>query len=261
MIFENSFIYFPAHYPEGEYERADRPDTSIQPYPVIEDVTLITDDGVKLHAWYCTPARDGGALPVSRAILYLHGNAGNLSHRYDQLHLFMFLGCAILIIDYRGYGRSEGKPSEVGLYLDGLAAWKHLVGERGFSPGGVIMLGKSLGGAVACELASQEPIEPGGVILQAAFTSVPDMARRVMPIVPRSFIRTQMNNLDKIERVTCPKLLIHGTADTVVPFGMSEQLFAAAAEPRQFHAVPGADHNDVAAVGGRAYLEAIAQFI
>lgn len=261
MIFENRFIYFPARYPEGFYERANNPDQTIQPYPLIDDVWLTTEDGVKIHGWYCTPARDGMPLPTQNAILYLHGNAGNLSCRYDQLHLMMFLGCTILIIDYRGYGRSEGKPSETGLYLDALAGLKHLTGERGFQMSDVFLLGKSLGGAIAIELASQPQIQPAGVILQAAFTSIADMARIVMPIVPKRWIRTKMDNLAKINRVTCPKLFIHGTRDRIVPYDMGRRLYDAAAHPKDFVRVDGADHNDVTQVAGRDYITALNRLV
>ena len=167
MIFERRFIYFPVRYPSGDWPRAAAPDRSIQPFPHVEDVWFETDDGVRLHGWYCTPCRavDGvdQTIPTEGVLLYLHGNAGNISHRYDQIHLLMFLGVCVFIIDYRGYGRSEGRPSEKGLYLDARAAWSRLTESRRIDPGNIVVFGNSLGGAVAIDLTSVGGAAPRAV--------------------------------------------------------------------------------------------------
>ena len=265
MIFERRFIYFPSRYPNGEWPRAAAPDRSIQPFPHVEDVWFKADDGVALHGWYCTPCRavDGvdQPIPTEGVLLYLHGNAGNISHRYDQLHLLMFLGVSVFIIDYRGYGRSEGKPSEKGLYLDARAAWSCLTESRRVDPGNIVVLGKSLGGAVAIDLASDGGAAPAGLIVQSSFTSVADMARLVMPIIPRSWIRTKMNSIAKIDRVDCPKLFVHSRADEIVPYELGRQLYEAASSPKHFYTVEGAGHNDTTSAGGKAYMRQLQDFI
>ena len=215
--------------------------------------------------WYCTPYRvvDGvdQPIPAEGVLLYLHGNAGNISHRYDQIHLLMFLGISVFIIDYRGYGRSEGKPSEKGLYLDARAAWSCLTGGRRVDPGNIVVLGNSLGGAVAIDLASDGGAAPAGLIVQSSFTSAPDMAKLVMPVVPRSWIRTKMDSVVKIDRVDCPKLFVHSRADEIVPYELGQRLYEAASAPKQFYTVEGAGHNDTTSTGGKAYLRQLQDFI
>lgn len=265
MIFENRFIYFPVRYPEGDFDRAAAPDRSIQPYPLIEDVYYQTEDGVRIHGWYCTPHRliDGRDEPLATnaVLLLLHGNAGNIAHRYDQLHLMMFLSIAVFIIDYRGYGRSEGKPSEDGLYLDARGAWDWLTNTRRIAPDTIVLMGQSLGGAVAIDLAADETINPAGLIAESTYTSIADMVRRVMPIMPRFLVRTKMDSLSKISNIDCPKLFIHSPIDEIVPFELGQRLYAAAPEPKQFYQVDGAGHNDTVVVGGKPYLRKLQEFI
>ena len=250
MIFERKFIYFPVRYPQGDWARPQAPDRTIQPFPLIEEVYFQTDDGVTIHGWYCTPYRlvDGRDVPIATeaVLLYLHGNAGNISHRYDQIHLLMFLGVAVFIIDYRGYGRSGGKPSEQGLYRDARGAWACLTQRLGIAPGAIVLLGKSLGGAVAIDLAADGGANPAGIIAESTYTSIADMARCVMPIIPRPWIRTKMDSLAKISSVNCPKLFVHSPADEVVPYQLGRRLYEAAPEPKQFYQVDGAGHNETA---------------
>jgi fermentation-respiration switch protein FrsA (DUF1100 family) len=165
----------------------------------------------------------------------------------------------VFIVDYRGYGRSEGRPSEEGLYTDARAAWRYLVEERGIAPARIVIFGKSLGGAVAVELATQ--VKPAGVILESSFTSVPDMAARHFPFVPKALIRTKMNSAGKIARIRAPKLHIHSPADEVVPYELGRELFDAAADPKRFHRVEGAGHNETYLVGGSGYFAAIRDFM
>lgn len=266
MLFEDSFIYFPSKYPAGVWEREKLPAREGQIIAQIEDVQLAAADGVRLHGWYSTPhiGRRGGVLePVQteRTLLYLHGNGGNISHRSDIINELMKLPVNVFILDYRGYGKSEGRPSEAGLYADARAAWDHLTTARGIPAGAVIIFGESLGGAVAIDLASKLDASPGGLVVQSSFTSIADMAAQVLPFVPSLIIRTKMDSLSKIGRVSCPKLFIHSQADEIIPYRLGRRLFDAANEPKQFYEVKGASHNMTDVIGGAAYYEALRSFI
>ncbi len=195
-------------------------------------------------------------LPV---ILFFHGNAGNLSDRAGFVLDLARLGAEVLIVDYRGYGRSEGRPSEQGLYRDAEAAWRFLTVEKSVSPDCIVILGKSLGGAAAVHLATR--VQPAGIVLQSCFTSVPDMATRHYSFVPRFIVRTKMDNLAKMSRVTCPVMVVHSTADEIAPFAMGQELFEAGGEPKTFFEIQGAGHNETIMVGGRAYFEALGGFV
>jgi fermentation-respiration switch protein FrsA (DUF1100 family) len=264
MLFEDSFIYFPSKYPEGAWKIEQPRARPGQIVAQIEDVQLTTADGVRLHGWYCTP-RTGGAggtleaVETRATLLYLHGNGGNISHRYEFLDELVRLPVNVLIIDYRGYGKSDGRPSEEGLYVDARAAWDYLTTTRGIPPARIVIFGKSLGGAVAIDLATK--VEACGLIVQSSFTSVADMAREVLPFVPRFVIRTKMDSLSKIASVTYPKLFIHSQADEIVPYRLGRGLFDAARPPKQFYEVKGAPHNLTNTIGGTPYYEALRDFI
>jgi len=265
MLFEDSFIYFPAKYPAGVWERGKQQKTREgQSVAQIEDVQLTATDGVRLHGWYCTPhIGRGGALEqvqTDRTLLYLHGNGGNISHRSDIINELMKLPVNVFILDYRGYGKSEGRPSEAGVYADARAAWDHLTTTRGIPAGSIFIFGESLGGAVAIELASKVN-ECGGLIVQSSFTSIADVAAAVLPFIPSLIIRTKMDSLSKIARVSCPKLFIHSQADEIIPYRLGRRLFDAANEPKRFYEVKGASHNTTDVVGGAAYYEALRGFI
>ncbi len=255
MILEEQMIYFPTKYPEGFW---DTEAAALNSGCTIADCTFSAADGVQLHGWLCTPLRAEG-LTGDMVLLWFHGNAGNLSHRSDLMFRLARTPAQIFIVDYRGYGRSEGKPSEQGLYLDGRAAWQYLVGERRVSPDRIVIFGKSLGGAVAIDLATE--VEPAGLIVQSSFTSIPDMAARHFPFVPKALIRTRMDSLSKIQNVRAPKLFIHSTADEIAPYEFGRRLYDSAKEPKRFYEVDGASHNDTWAVGGRGYFAAIRDFV
>jgi hypothetical protein len=169
------------------------------------------------------------------------------------------LGVEVLIIDYRGYGHSEGRPSEEGVYDDARAAWRFLTLEHGIAAERIVVFGKSLGGAVAIELASS--VKPAGLIVQSSFTSVPAMAARHYPFVPSFALRTKMDSLSKISSIDCPKLFVHSTHDEIVPYEMGRQIFEAAGPRKTFFKVVGAGHNQMLAVGGEPYLESIREFL
>ncbi len=218
-----------------------------------EDVFLTTSDGVKLHGWYVpTPNRKG-------VFLFFHGNAGNISHRVDSIDIFNSIGYDVFIIDYRGYGRSEGKPTEKGTYRDAEAAWRYLTEQRGISPREIVIFGRSLGGAVAIELATRHG--PAAVIVESSFTSAPDLAAGVIPIFPvRWFCRFQYNSLERIASLHCPVLVIHSQDDDLIPFENGRRLFDAAPEPKQFLQIEGG-HNDGFMVSIGAYLRGLEEFL
>ena len=263
MIFEEQFIYFPSKYPAGWWDVADAVSAEGLGGPKIDDVELRTSDGVALHGWYCAPVRrDDETLqpvPAPFVILWFHGNAGNITHRYEGISSLVTLPADVFIIDYRGYGKSEGTPSETGLYRDADAAWSYLTETRGVSPGQIVLLGKSLGAAVAIDLATR--VHPGALIVESGFTSAPDMARRILPLVPTFALRTRMDSISKIGRVSCPVLFIHSRDDEVIPFGLGRRLYEAAGEPKRFHELRGLGHNDLYPQAGQGYLEAIGDFL
>ncbi len=229
MIFGDSFIYFPSKYPEGDWQPAR--DSSV----VVEDVSFAAADGTKLHAWYCK-------VPDAKAtVLLLHGNAGNVTNRYHYITLLRKTQLAVFIPDYRGYGKSEGKPSESGLTQDAEASYAWLT-SHGVAPESLILYSESLGCGPAIELATR--VKVAGLILQCAFSSISDLQMGVIPIPLGWVMRTKMANTSKIGRVTCPKLQFHSPADEVIPYKLARRLHDAAAEPRRFVEYPGLGHND-----------------
>lgn len=192
-------------------------------------------------------------------VLWFHGNAGNVGRWLPAYERVVGLGAHVFAVEYRGYGRSEGKPSEEGLYVDAEAAWKYLLEQRGFYPGNVVIFGYSLGGGVAVELASR--VQPGGLIVQSSFSSIPDLATTLYPMVPRWLVRTQMNSLEKVGAITCPKLFVRSRKDRLIPYQMGRALYAAAAKPKEFFTVDNAGHGQTFYKGGGPLLEAIQRLI
>jgi fermentation-respiration switch protein FrsA (DUF1100 family) len=214
-------------------------------------VTIHTADGERLHAWW-VPAR----APSLAHVLLCHGNAGNVGDRVAHLELLSAAGLDVLAFDYRGYGRSTGRPSERGLHLDARAARDALLGRDGVEPSRVIYLGESLGGAVALALALELP--PSGLILQSAFTSVRDMARLHYPLIPPALVPDAYPSLRLITALPAPLLVLHGARDAIVPVMHGEALFEAAPGPKRMHVFPGAGHNDLLAEAGDEWVRAIA---
>ena len=245
LLFEKSFIYFPTRAYDATPAGLGLPH---------EDVWLVAQDGVRIHGWY---------LPVARArwvTLVSHGNAGNISHRLDRALLLQGrLHSSVFLYDYRGYGASEGSPDEAGTYRDARAAWRYLVEQKHVKPDELVLLGESLGSAVALELALARPA--AALLLEAPFTSVPDVARRTIfaPLAP--FVRTRYESLARIPRLRMPLLVMQGDRDEVIPPALGRRLFDAAPEPKRYFAIPGAGHNDTYFVGGEAYWNAIADFL
>jgi len=246
-LFESSLIYFPTKYPTGRW---DAKASGLSP----EDVWLATSDGVKIHGWFL--ASDGADI----TLLYFHGNGGNITDRIEKLAMLRSLGVDVFILDYRGYGRSEGSPNEKGLYRDADAAYEYLTATRSVRASSIVVYGASLGGVVAVDIASRKSV--GGVILESTFTSARAMALKTLPLIPPSlYLRTHFDSIGKISRVNAPLLMLHGTADTTVPVSLGRQLFAAASEPKRFVEIPGAHHNDMFLIGGEQYLGPIRTFL
>jgi pimeloyl-ACP methyl ester carboxylesterase len=214
------------------------------------------DPSVTLHAWWL-PAAEATA-PV---FLYLHGNDLNIGSDLERIARLGGMGYAVLAVDYRGYGSSGGEfPSEARMYEDAEAAWRYVTGRLRAAPRDVFIYGHSLGGAVAAELALRHP-EAAGLVVESTFTSLPDMASIAFWMFPvDALLHQRFDTLARIPHVRVPALFIHGTADSEVQSAMSERLHAAAGGVRQLLLIPGAGHDDAAAVGGTAYAHAVREF-
>ena len=214
------------------------PDTELIDTPAsvgydFEDVWLTTGDGETIHGWL-VPAKNSGGV-----VLIFHGNAGNISHRMLTLRIFHEMDLTCMIIDYRGYGRSSGSPDEAGTYRDADAAWTYLT-ER-YKPEEIVIFGRSLGGAVAANLASR--VAPAGLILESTFASAPAMARDMLPMFWLGpFLQYEYNTLELIDQIDCPLLVIHSPDDEIIPYAQGQSVFHAAKEPKQFLQLQG-PHN------------------
>jgi fermentation-respiration switch protein FrsA (DUF1100 family) len=212
------------------------------------EVTLATDDGVRLHAWHVRA-------PAARALVVVcHGNAGNVADRVPMAEAFARAGLDTLLFDYRGYGRSAGRPSEEGLYHDGEAA-RRWAEQRGLP---VVLYGESLGGAVAVDLASRHP--PALLVVQSSFTSLPDLAARLIPF-GNLLARSRFASLQKMPRVRATLLVVHGDRDELVPYAMGQRLLAAATGPRELLTVAGGHHNDMFERAGAEIARRIARLV
>ena len=245
---ESRFIFFPTR------ELNSNPGKAGLSY---EDVTFTTDKGRTLHGWF-VPGTTGNNVITW---LWLHGNGGNISHRVEELAMIRHrLGVNVFIFDYQGYGRSEGKPTEEGTYQDARAALEHLEKHTGVAPDKIVYFGRSLGSAVAVNLAVEHP--PLGLVLVSPFSSVEDMARVSYPFLPLGWLtRGRYNSMARIGLVKRPVLIIHGELDNLVPVAQAKLLFDAANEPKGFQALPGAAHNDIPTNGGSEYWNALERFL
>ena len=218
-----------------------------------ESVTLATDDGVQIHGWF-VPAPGGNG-----TLLFFHGNAGNISHRLDSLKIFHDLGLSCLIIDYRGYGRSGGTVSERGTYLDAEAAWGYLAENKKIPPSQIVVFGRSLGAAIAAYTASR--FRPGALILESAFTSVPDMGARLYPFLPvRLLSRFAYDSRKVLRSVVCPLLVIHSRDDRTIPYENGRLLYESYQGSKRFLEIQG-DHNGGFLASGSAYKAGIGEFV
>jgi fermentation-respiration switch protein FrsA (DUF1100 family) len=220
-----------------------------------QDHFFTSVDGVRLHGWFI-PHHDARA-----TLVWFHGNAGNISHRVENIKLLHDkVKINIFIFDYRGYGRSAGSISEEGVYRDGAAALDFVRQELAVEAKSLIIFGRSLGAAVAAEMALRFACR--GLILETPFTSIRDMAKTVFPVLPIGpFLRTRFDVLEKITHVKVPLLVLHGDRDDLVPYEQGQKVFAAARGPKEFYTINGAKHNDTYLVGGDAYFERLRSFV
>jgi len=243
-VFQSRLLYFPYR----EIERTPG-DAGLK----YSDAVFVTRDGVKLHGWFVPAVNPRGV------ILFCHGNAGNISHRLETIGIFNRLGLSTFIFDYRGYGVSEGKPTEAGTYADGEAALAWLEEHQNVTPGDIIFFGRSLGGAVAAHLARKST--PKALILESTFTSVDDIGRDLYPWVPvRLLSRFDYSTIGMIGDVRCPVLVIHSPDDELVPFSHARRLYERASEPKDFLTLTG-DHNAGFLRTGDRYVAGLDAFL
>lgn len=228
-IFQSHLVF----YPETGREITATPSQVGLAY---EDIHLNTSDGISLHGWYIPTPQPRGT------VLFLHGNAGNISHRLDSVQMFHRLGYSTLIFDYRGYGNSGGTPSEQGTYRDAEAAWRYLIEQRHIPSCRIVLFGESLGGAVAAWLAARQ--KPAVLVIASGFTSVPDFAQHIYPYLPvRWLARIRYDTRENLRSVAAPVLIAHSPEDEIIPFEHGRALFAAANPPKLFLELAGG-HND-----------------
>ncbi|MBI3483577.1 MAG: alpha/beta hydrolase [Acidobacteria bacterium] len=247
-VFENRLIYFP-DIPgrlSGDWQPRGLP---------VEDVWLHTSDAVKLHAWWIA------APGAEFTFVAFHGNAANIANRADMYQVLRSVPANVLAVEYRGYGKSEGKPDEAGLYLDAQAAYEYLVKDRGVPAGRVVALGHSLGTAVATNLASKS--EVGGLVLEAPFASGAAVARRVYPFLPGlgSVLNSKFDTGKKLALVHAPVLVVHCKDDPVIPFAMGEEVFRLAREPKTFVRIEGFCHEEAALMSPDVYRQKLREFL
>jgi len=242
MLFEDAMIYYPLAHPAGDW----------QPKGLeFEDAWFEAADGTRLHGWYVPHANPRAV------VLFCHGNGGNVTHRVDKLRsLNRQVGASVLVFDYRGYGRSQGCPEEKGGLADARAARTWLAQRAGIPEKQIVVLGESLGGAVAVDVAAKDGAR--ALVLESTFTSLPDVAAHHYPWLPaRLLMHTQFDSLRKIPAYHGPLLQSHGDADTIVPYAVGRRLFQAANQPKEFFTLPRRDHNDLPP---RDYYEKLRQF-
>lgn len=245
-ILDQFFVYHPDPWKDQDWKaRSGLP---------LEEVWFQSGDGTKLFAWYVESAA------TSAVVLWCHGNAGNIINRLENLRELYRIGLSVFIFDYRGYGRSQGSPSEEGLYQDALGAHDYLTRTRMIPTDRIVIFGRSLGAAVAGELAVQKPAE--GLILESSFPSIAAVAKFHYGGLPLHWLLgAEFTLIDRLPSLSLPKLIIHGEQDDIIPLELGRQVFEAAKPPKFFYAIPGADHNNTYQVGGAAYFQRLAEFI
>lgn len=239
-----SMVFYPEHTMIAE------PNDWGLPY---DDVKLSTVDGLKLQAWYIPYPES------NRVVLFFHGNAGNISHRKESLEIFHKLGLNVFILDYRGYGKSEGEPNEPGLYIDSRTAWHYLVDIKKFKKENIIIFGRSLGGAVASELAAD--VQAGYLILESTFSSAKDMARESFKLLSYFIpIKYELNTAENVKKINTPLLVVHSPNDKVIPFKLGKKVYEAANQPKFFLELRGG-HNDGFLLSQPVYEQQIEKFL
>ncbi|MFO7803899.1 MAG: alpha/beta hydrolase [Desulfovermiculus sp.] len=246
VVFQDRMVFFPD------------PNLTASPADIglaYEDVWLTNADGYTLHGWYVP----GPKADTRCTALFLHGNAGNISHRLDMLKVIYDLGLNCLILDYQGYGQSQGTPSEQGLYMDAQTAWTWLVGTKDVHDEEIVCWGRSLGGPVAARLARDNG--PGALIIESTFTSLPELGQEHYPFLPVKLIsRLSFPTLSYIQEVTCPVLVVHSSEDELVPYAFGQKLYKTAREPKELLTIQG-DHISGFLVSKKRYVRGIQKFL
>ncbi|MBU0549638.1 MAG: alpha/beta hydrolase [Candidatus Omnitrophica bacterium] len=255
LIF-SSFIFAYLRYFESKGIYYPTKDISLSPADIgikYEDIFFTTEDGARLNGWFIPQEKPRGTL------LFCHGNAGNIGDRVEFVGIFYKLNLNVLIFDYRGYGRSQGRPSEEGLYKDAQAAYRYLLSRKDINKSPIIIYGKSIGANVAIDLASK--VNTVALIVDSAFTSACDMGRKLFPYLPVKWVITvKFDALAKIKEINIPKLIIHSRDDEIVPFKMGQRLFEAAPQPKEFYPMRGG-HNEAIFIAGQEYASRIDKFL
>ena len=226
-----------------------------------DDVTFRTEDGLNLNGWFVSGKKSSPDDNL-HTLLWFHGNAGNINRRLDNIKMLHDrVPVNVFIIDYRQYGKSEGKISEQGTYLDARAALAYLHSRKDINNKKIIFFGRSLGSAVAVDLAVKEKC--CALILETPFTSIKEMGKKLYPFLSISlhFLRTKYDSLSKISKIKVPTLIMHGDKDELVPIEQGKMLYEKANEPKEFYTIPGAMHNDTHIVGGEEYFDVIRDFV
>jgi hypothetical protein len=240
------FVFHPSPWVERDWRR-------VSGLP-LQDVWFRSIDGTRLFGWLVEAER-----PLA-TLLWCHGNAGNIIHRLENLAELYRIGLSVFLFDYRGYGRSEGRPSEDGLYHDAEGAYLYLRQERQIPPSRLVVFGRSLGAAVATDLVSRRPA--AGLILESPFPSVAAVARlNHLGVAARWLLGAKFNLIERLSKVSVPILVMHGDRDSIIPLELGKAVFEAAPQPKEFYLVPGADHNDAYIVGGVPYFQRLKQFV
>ncbi len=250
LYFKQSSLVF---LPQVEREfRASPADIGLSFTPL----ALATADGETLDGWFVPAGTEHRARGL---IIFFHGNAGNIGHRLDYLRMFHYIGFATLMVDYRGYGRSSGTPSEEGTYRDAAAIWQHATRVLGIVAEDIVLFGESLGGGVAAQLAAEH--RPGALVLASTFTSVPDMGADLYPLLPiRPLARIRYGTLSRLSRIACPVMVIHSRNDDIIPFAHGRRLFEAARAPKRFLEIEGG-HNEGFVFGNEAWIRHLDEFL
>ncbi len=245
-MFEDVFVFHPSAWDDRNWAQ-------LSGLP-LEEVWLPVDDVVTVFGWFI----DAG--PTSPVLLWCHGNAGNVSHRLENIRQLYQRGISVMIFDYRGYGRSTGVPSEAGFYQDALASYDYLIQHRRISPERLIIFGRSLGSSVAGEVAIRR--SSAGLMVEGSFPSIQAMSdHHYFGLPTRWLMDVDFNLAKKVRVLQVPLLVIHGEQDSIVPMALGRQVFETAHEPKRWYAVSGAGHNDVPFVGGESYYREMDLFI
>ncbi len=241
--FEHRALYFPTREIEFTPEIVDLS---------YEDIYFNTKDNVRLNAWF-VPASDS-----RYTLLFCHGNGGNICHRIEKIQALNALGLDIFIFDYRGYGKSGGRPSEQGFYRDISVAYEYLISQKKISPDRIVLYGESLGGAVAIDLATRARVK--ALITESTFSSTKDVARVIYPYFPAFLLYSKFDSANKIKNIKVPKLIIHSQNDEIVPFGQSQKLLDNSPEPKKRVILIGS-HNTCYVDSKERYINSIEEFL